>query len=89
MPPSLSIVVVSHAMEREEHQPGVTGVGAAIRNHLGAVVGAVSVSAPTLRATDAHLVCMRDSVMAAARALSAEFGEQGGQAAALEGSGRS
>ena len=79
----------SHAVEREEHQPGVTGVGAAIRDHLGAVVGAISVSAPTLRAGEAHLARMRDSVMAAARALSAEFGEQGAQAAAPEGSGRS
>jgi IclR family acetate operon transcriptional repressor len=78
-----------HAVEREEHQPGVTGVGAAIRNHLGAVVGAISVSAPTLRASEAHIVRMRDSVMAAVRALSAEFGEQGAQAIALEGSGRS
>lgn len=79
----------SHAMEREEHQPGVTGVGAAIRNHLGAVVGAVSVSAPTLRASEAHLVGMRDSVTAAARGLSAEFGDQGGQTSAPEGAGRS
>jgi IclR family acetate operon transcriptional repressor len=79
----------SHANEREEHQPGVTGIGAAIRNHLGAVVGAISVSAPTLRANEAHLSRMRDSVMAAARALSAEFGEQGAQATALEGSVRS
>jgi IclR family acetate operon transcriptional repressor len=79
----------SHALEREEHQPGVTGVGAAIRNHLGAVVGAISVSAPTLRASETHVARMRDSVMAAARALSAEFGEQGAQTAAGEGSGRS
>jgi IclR family acetate operon transcriptional repressor len=79
----------SHAVEREEHQPGVTGIGAAIRNHLGAVVGAISASAPTLRASEAHLARMRDSVMAAARALSAEFGEQGAQAGALEGSARS
>jgi IclR family acetate operon transcriptional repressor len=70
-----------HAVDREEYQPGVTGVGAAIRNHLGAVVGAISASAPTQRASEAHLACMRDSVMAAARALSAEFGEQGPQAA--------
>jgi IclR family acetate operon transcriptional repressor len=78
----------SHAVEREEHQPGVTGIGAAIRNHLGAVVGAISVSAPTLRAAEAHVARMRDSVMGAARALSAEFGEQGSQAASLEGLGR-
>ncbi len=79
----------SHALDREEHQPGVTGVGAAIRNHQGAVVGAISVAAPTLRASEAHLSRMRDSVMAAARALSAEFGEQGSQAAPGEGAGRS
>jgi IclR family acetate operon transcriptional repressor len=71
----------SHALDREEFLPGVICVGAAIRNHLGAVVGAISASAPTLRATDEHLGRMRDGVMAAARALSAEFGEQSGEAA--------
>jgi IclR family acetate operon transcriptional repressor len=70
-----------HAVDREEYQPGVTGVGAAIRNHLGAVVGAISASAPTQRASEEHLARMRDSVMGAARALSAEFGEQGPQVA--------
>ena len=79
-----------HAVEREEHQPGVTGVGAAIRNHLGAVVGALSVSAPSQRASEAHLSRMRDSVTTAARMLSGEFGEeQGAQAALPEGTGRS
>jgi IclR family acetate operon transcriptional repressor len=70
-----------HAVDREEYQPGVTGVGAAIRNHLGAVVGAISASAPTVRASEEHLARMRESVMGAARALSAEFGEQGPQVA--------
>jgi IclR family acetate operon transcriptional repressor len=70
-----------HAVDREEYQPGVTGVGAAVRNHVGAVVGAISASAPTLRAGEGHLARMRDSVMGAARALSAEFGEQGPQVA--------
>lgn len=70
-----------HAVDREEYQPGVTGVGAAIRNHLGAVVGAISASAPTLRASEEHLARMRESVIGAARALSAEFGEQGPQVA--------
>jgi IclR family acetate operon transcriptional repressor len=62
-----------HAVDREEFQPGVICVGAAIRNHLGAVVGAISASAPTLRAQEAHLARMRDCVIAAARGLSAEF----------------
>ena len=70
-----------HAVDREEFQPGVVCIGAAIRNHLGAVVGAISASAPTLRATDEHLARVRDGVMAAARALSAEFGERSGEPA--------
>jgi IclR family transcriptional regulator, acetate operon repressor len=78
-----------HALDREEYQPGVTCVGAAIRDHLGAVVGAISASAPTLRVNqDGHLARMRDSVMAAARTLSSEFGEQGPHAASAEGPGR-
>jgi IclR family acetate operon transcriptional repressor len=70
-----------HAVDREEYQPGVTCLAAAIRNHLGAVVGAISASAPTSRAGEAHLARMRDSVIGATRALSAEFGEEGQQAA--------
>jgi IclR family acetate operon transcriptional repressor len=71
-------------VDREEYQPGVTCVGAAVRDHLGAVVGAISTSAPTSRADDAHLALMRESVMGAARALAAEFGEQGPQTAHAE-----
>ncbi len=79
-----------HAVDREEYQPGVTCVGAAIRDHLGAVVGAISASAPTLRANqNGHLARMRDSVIAAVRTLSSEFGEQGPQVASAEGPGRS
>jgi IclR family transcriptional regulator, acetate operon repressor len=70
-----------HALDREEFQPGVVCVGAAIRNHLGAVVGAISASAPTLRTTEEHLARMRDGVMAATRALSAEFGQQSAEVA--------
>jgi IclR family acetate operon transcriptional repressor len=73
-----------HALDREEFQPGVFCVGAAIRDHLGAVVGAISASTPTLRATDDHLALMRDSVMSAARALSAEFGEQSSDVATAD-----
>jgi IclR family acetate operon transcriptional repressor len=77
-----------HAVDREEYQPGVTCVGAAVRNHLGTVVGAISASAPASRANDAHLALMRDSVIGAARALAAEFGEQGPQTAHAEGAHR-
>jgi IclR family transcriptional regulator, acetate operon repressor len=75
-----------HAVDREEFQPGVICVGAAIRNHLGAVVGAISASAPTLRAQEEHLGRMRDCVMAAARALSSEFDQPGPEAIPSMGS---
>ena len=74
-----------HAIDREEFQPGVICVGAAIRDHLGAVVGAISASAPTLRATDEHLGRMRDGVMTAARALSTEVGAQGSEGQPADG----
>jgi IclR family acetate operon transcriptional repressor len=64
-------------MDREEFQPGVICVGSAIRDHSGAVVGAISASAPAMRATDEHLDLMRQEVIAAANALSAELGEPG------------
>ena len=47
------------AMDREEFQPGVVCLGSAIRDHAGAVVGAISASAPAMRATDEHLAAMR------------------------------
>jgi IclR family acetate operon transcriptional repressor len=63
------------AIDREEFQPGVICVGAAIRDHSGAVVGSISCSAPTMRAHDEHLTTMREAVVTAARALSTELGE--------------
>jgi IclR family acetate operon transcriptional repressor len=63
-----------YALDREELNPGVICVGAAIRDHSGAVVGAISASAPTMRTTDDHLALMREEVVAATRALSAELG---------------
>jgi IclR family acetate operon transcriptional repressor len=67
------------AMDREEFQPGVICIGSAIRDHAGAVVGAISASTPGMRASDQHLALVRDEVMAAARALSAELGEPSAQ----------
>ena len=66
-----------YALDREEFQPGVIGVGAVIRNHTGAVVGAITASAPTLRASDEHIAAMRQEILAASGALSAEFGQTG------------
>src|SRR6187455_2239195 len=63
-----------YAMDDEEYQPGVICVGAAIRDHNGAVVGAISASTPTMRASDAHLMLVREEIVSAVRALSAELG---------------
>ena len=68
-----------YAMDDEEYQPGVICVGAAIRDHNGAVVGAISASTPTMRANDEHLTLVREQVVSAVRALSAEIGEAGAQ----------
>jgi IclR family acetate operon transcriptional repressor len=62
------------AMDREEQQPGVVGVGAAVRDHTGAVIGALSASAPAFRAGEEQIVRLREAVIEAARLLSAEFG---------------
>lgn len=66
-----------YAMDDEEYQPGVICVGAPIRDHNGAVVGAISASTPAMRANDDHLSLMREQVVSAVRALSAELGAHG------------
>lgn len=63
-----------YAMDDEEYQPGVICIGAPIRDHNGAVVGAISASTPTMRANDGHLTLVREQVVSAVRALSAELG---------------
>jgi IclR family acetate operon transcriptional repressor len=70
------------AVDREEYLPGVICIGAAIRDQTGAVVGSISASTPTMRASDDHLAKIREQVGAATRALSATFGEPASQAAA-------
>jgi IclR family acetate operon transcriptional repressor len=75
------------ALDREEFQPGVICVGAAIRDHNGAVIGAISSSAPSMRASEEHLALMREQVVGAARALSAELGEPDAQAVPLKAVG--
>ena len=63
-----------YSMDREEILPGVICIGAAIRDQAGTVIGAISASTPTMRATDEHLALMRKEIVAASRALSAQFG---------------
>jgi IclR family acetate operon transcriptional repressor len=63
-----------YALEREEFLPGVLCIGAAIRDQAGTVIGGISASMPLMRATDEHINLMRDEIVAATRALSAQFG---------------
>lgn len=62
------------AIDQQEFQPGVVCIGAAVRDQAGAVIGALSASAPAFRADEAHLSRMRSAVISAARELSAELG---------------
>ena len=75
-----------YAIDREEFLPGVICVGAAIRDQAGTVIGAISASTPTMRASEEHIALMRDEICAATRALSAEFGASTGGAQAVAGS---
>ncbi|MDO8875820.1 MAG: IclR family transcriptional regulator [Pseudolabrys sp.] len=71
-----------YSMDREEILPGVICIGAAIRDQAGTVIGAISASTPTMRATEEHLGLMRTEIVAAARTMSALFGAPAAQAAA-------
>jgi IclR family acetate operon transcriptional repressor len=64
-----------YAVDREEFQRGVICIGSAIRDYAGAVVGAVSVSIPSFRASEETLTRIREEVLAAVRSLSADLGE--------------
>jgi len=68
-----------YAIDHEEFLPGVICVGAAIRDQAGTVIGAISASTPTMRASEEHVASMRDEIIAATRALSAEFGDPASQ----------
>lgn len=66
-----------YAIDREEFQPGVICLGAAVRDHAGAVVGSLSVSSPVFRATPEHLEQIRIHLLAATDELSMELGAPG------------
>jgi len=62
------------AIDREEFQPGVVCIGAAIRNHAGAVIGSFSCSLPSMRGNDEELQSIELEVKAAARRISDNLG---------------
>lgn len=63
-----------YSIDREEFLTGVICVAAAIRDHSGAVLGAIGASTPAMRASEQHLALVRNEVMSAARALSLDLG---------------
>ncbi|MDE1935506.1 MAG: IclR family transcriptional regulator [Bradyrhizobium sp.] len=65
------------SIDREEYRPGVICLGAALRDHAGAVVGSISVSAPAFRSTPDYIEQMKVHLIAAADELSVELGAPG------------
>ncbi len=72
------------AIDREEFQPGVICIGAAIRDHAGAVVGSISVSSPIFRATPDYLENIRLHLSTATDDLSADLGAPAAAARGLK-----
>lgn len=62
------------AIDREEYQPGVICVGAAIRDLTGAVIGSFSCSLPTMRADEKELQSIETEVKETAEIISANLG---------------
>ncbi|MGE0846799.1 MAG: IclR family transcriptional regulator [Flavobacteriaceae bacterium] len=62
------------AVDNEEFQPGVVCIGAAIRDHAGAVIGSVSCSMPRMRAEGDHESRCKAAVKACATSISERFG---------------
>ena len=62
------------SVDNEEYQPGVVCIGAAIRDHAGAVIGAFSCSMPRMRANKKRLNAVENDVKATARILSDAVG---------------
>ena len=65
-----------YAEDREEFQPGVICIGAAIRDYTGGVIASLSCSSPTMRGTEQVLSQIRERVMATASELSQELGSR-------------
>lgn len=68
-----------YAIDREEFQPGVLCIGAPIRDHVGSVLGSISISTVTKRASREHLDMLRQLAMKATSELSASIRIEGAQ----------
>ncbi len=63
-----------YSLDNEEFQAGVVCVGAAIRDHAGAVIGSVSGSMPSMRADGEHMAKVKRCVQDCAARISSRFG---------------
>jgi DNA-binding IclR family transcriptional regulator len=68
------IRTAGYALSLEERVPGVVGLAVPARDHTGAVVAALSVSAPALRAGVPELEALAPRAMQAADELSCQLG---------------
>jgi IclR family transcriptional regulator, KDG regulon repressor len=59
-----------YALDDEEHQAGVRCLAAPVYDYMGAVIGAIGISGPTVRVTDDRMPGLAQRVMDAARDLS-------------------
>ncbi|MBS4211283.1 MULTISPECIES: IclR family transcriptional regulator [Neobacillus] len=66
-----------YGVEREENEPGVTCMAAPIFNHLGNVIGAVSISGPSMRMTEARLDELKDKLIEVGSSISRRLGYKG------------
>jgi IclR family transcriptional regulator, acetate operon repressor len=66
-----------YAEDREEFQPNVWCVAAALRGHKGSVAGSIGVSLPLMRASETLVTRVQDAVMTAAAGVSRDLGSRG------------
>lgn len=62
------------AFEDEEHQPGVSGVAAGVKNKEGETIGAIFIMGPSVRLTHAVLIKVAPSIQRSALKVSEELG---------------
>lgn len=71
-----AIRAAGHALSLEERVPGVVGLAVPVRDHTGAVVVALSVSVPALRAGCPELEALAPRAMEATDELSVQLGHR-------------
>ncbi len=79
-----TIRIRGYAIDDEENEEGARCVGAAVRNHLGRPVAAISVSGPAFRVSRAKIPLIVRAVVSAALELSADLGYKGVAPEAVE-----